>query len=171
MARVADIARNLDLCGSVRAAVKWSYLCYVRATKLMHRFPEALQLVENLDDEVASESSSDTRGAFSITRYDEAVFSSADKHDVLPYTKVAGAHKLKRNQKESFIGRAFYSCAVLILQELRNLRCTARQNHLFGFDGFSAIGTSQIEAFLLSVKKMSWKKTFSFLNLRAKKIL
>lgn len=41
----------------------------------MRRFPEALQLVETLNDKAASEDSSVTRGILSATRSDNTFFS------------------------------------------------------------------------------------------------
>lgn len=58
----------------------------------MRRFPEALQLIENINDEAASTDSGSAKGALSITHLDEAVLSSAEEHTVLLYTEAAVAH-------------------------------------------------------------------------------
>lgn len=62
--------------------MKSSYRCYDRATKAIHLFLEALQLMEKPSDETASEDSNTIRGALEATHIDNGVISCAKKQEI-----------------------------------------------------------------------------------------
>lgn len=73
----------------VQCAVESSYPHYVRATLLVCCFPDALQLVETLNDMAASEDCSATGGAFRVIHVDRTVLPSADKYAVQLYIELS----------------------------------------------------------------------------------
>lgn len=91
----------------------------------MHRFPEALRVIEKLNDDAASDRFIPTRAALGVTHLHNPVLSSANEQNVLLYTGAAAAHTRARKQNAAFIGRAFYSYAASLLEELRSLRSIA----------------------------------------------
>lgn len=78
-------------CRSTQTALESNYRRYVRRTKLVRRFSEALRFVENLNDEAASKDCSANRNALGATSLDDAVFKSAEEYIVLLYIEAAAA--------------------------------------------------------------------------------
>lgn len=89
---ITDVAKDLVWFGLVQGAVKSSYCGGVRVTKRMRRSPEALRLVDKINDEAASSDSASARGDLGVSDLINAVPFTAEKHDVLLYIETAAAH-------------------------------------------------------------------------------
>lgn len=73
----------------------------------MCRFPNALKLVEQLNDEDASEDFIATKVAFGAAHLDNAVLSSCYEHDLLLCIEAGAAHTRSRKQDAIYIGHFF----------------------------------------------------------------
>lgn len=113
------------MLGFVRATVASSVGHYVRATKLMRRLPEALRLLEKLNDEAAGKGSSATEAASGIRHLESSVLSDAAERDVLLSIEAAAAHSQGRKHNANFNAPAFYLWTSLFLQELKTRQSTA----------------------------------------------
>lgn len=104
---VADSARNLVSSRSFQGTVESCYRSYVCITKLMRRVQKAMRLVEKLSDEDTGEDFSATRGVLAATDLDNAIFSSANEHEVLRYIETAAAGTRGLKHIVTFNSRAF----------------------------------------------------------------
>lgn len=79
---------------SVQGVIESSYRYYSTITILIHRFPKALETVEKLVNEAASENFSASSILFNATLSDSIALSSRNEHDipVLLYTEAAVAY-------------------------------------------------------------------------------
>lgn len=142
------------LGGAIQDAAEPSYSCDVCATKLLGRSPEALRLIDKINDEAVSESSSATRDALSVTQLYNALLLKADKHDVVLYIKTAAADARGWMQKATLSGHALYSIPVSLLDELKRTYSTACETHAVNFDAFLLNKILQGTTASLAVKKM-----------------
>lgn len=72
-AQISDICRDLVSCGILQGAAETKNRRYVRVTRLMRRYLEALELVERVSDEATLNDSVDEKGWLGITRLDSAL--------------------------------------------------------------------------------------------------
>lgn len=150
--------------GLVQGAVETGCRRYFRATKLVRRFSEALQLVEKVSDGATSSDSDSASSALSFTDFDRAVLSSAEEHDLLLFIEAAVAHIQGWKQSPPFYGRAFCFYAASLLQELETLHLLTCKRHPHTFDESVLIEIPQTKSCSLPVKKMYLNKLglFSF---------
>lgn len=74
----------------------------------MRRLPEALRLVRKPNEEASSEDFNAIRDALGVACHENAVFPSADEHDVLLDIQAAVAHKQSRKISATFNGLDLY---------------------------------------------------------------
>lgn len=120
----------------------------------MRRFSKTLWLVEKINDEAAISISASARGGLDVAHLGNPGLSSAKEHDLLLYIKTAAAYTLDQKQNSPFHRRAFYSCFVSLLQELKNMHRPACEQHSSTFEEFPVIGTPQTTSFSLSGETM-----------------
>lgn len=136
-----------------QSAVGSSYRRFVRVTKLLGRFAKTLYLVEKLDDETGSGNFSATRRALGATNINNAVFSSADEHEVLLYFKTSAAHPRGWKRNANFNDFVVYFHAALLPQELRTMFSPAFDKHPLKFKEVLLTETAQMRSASLLVKK------------------
>lgn len=66
-AHVINICEDLVSCGFLQAVVEATYRQYVSVARLMHRSPEALQLVKKVHDEAAASDGTAGKEGLGIT--------------------------------------------------------------------------------------------------------
>lgn len=152
---MADIARALVSCRFKKRAVESCTRRSVRVMKLVHCFLEALRLVENLNDEVASRDSSVIRSALGVAHLDSALLWRTDEYDVVLYIESAAAHTRSKKQNRH-IGTAS------LLQEPRSRHSVVCDGVPLSFDAFLLTKTLQTTTFQLPVKKMYFSTVSPF---------
>lgn len=69
----SSTCKNLMSCGFLQGAPAATYRRYVRVTRLVHRYSEAVQLVEKVNDEVAAGNSASRNGELGVRHLDSAL--------------------------------------------------------------------------------------------------
>lgn len=160
---IADIERDLVSCTFIQGVLESSCHRNRRVGKLVHCFPEALRLVEKLNDEASSEDSSAAGGNLALTRLDNAVSLSADEHDVLPYIEAAAAQRKARKQNATLNGRFFYSYTAFHFQELQRIDSIACKKRPLIFEDFPLTDVPQTSTSSPPMKSLYVSKiSFSF---------
>lgn len=125
---------------------------FIGARNIFLCITDALQPVEKLNDETASEACSAFRDAVDATRFLNAVLSSSDEHEVLICFETDVAHTRSHTQDASVGGRDFYSYAILLRQELRSVHSTACEKLLPRLDDIMLTEISPTITSLLPVR-------------------
>lgn len=91
----------------------------------MHRQPEALRLVEDLNESATADASHTGQSALGITHLDSAVLLTAEKNDLLLLFKEVAVHissdKTSANMPPIFNARFSYTYTAGLLKELRQI--------------------------------------------------
>lgn len=85
--------------GLLWSAVETFYRCYVRATKLTRQYPQALQLVEEVNDKAAVNDSGAGKSGLGIMYLDGALLLNSEEQDALLFIETATFHT-KKNVEE-----------------------------------------------------------------------
>lgn len=99
---MTSTARDLVSYKLVHGSVESSFCCCVRVSELVRCFPEALSLVEGLDDEAASENSNASKWTLGATHFDNALFSAAVEHEGPLYIEAPEAYRRDQKQNTTF---------------------------------------------------------------------
>lgn len=119
--RTSGTCQDLVSCGLPQGAIEATYQCNVRVTRLVPRYPEPLELVENVYGEAAAKDSAAGKSGIGITRF-SIVFLLKSEKQMLYFS--AKLPQLTKNTKEKVSAAllsslAFCFCAAALLDNLK----------------------------------------------------
>lgn len=85
--------------------------CYIRVTRLVRRYPEPLQLSENVKDEAAASDGAAGKNRLRITHLDSALFLDSERRDAASFMKAAAVHTMKSTKKGKQV--ALFNCRLI----------------------------------------------------------
>lgn len=108
-------------CGFLPGAARATYRRCVRTTRLLRRYPEAVQFVGKNSDEVADDDSAARKGEIGITLFGSALLFHSKKQNVLLFIEAAAVQtKDNPNEKKpaaNLSSRSFNSYATVLLDK------------------------------------------------------